>query len=140
MAAGQDWERTVAELVTAHPGLYFDLSYWTEAARLGHGDPARVRRMMAALLEAEPLLEERMMYGSDWSMIGRVARHGEYLNRLGTVLEELVSAPPVFRAVMGRNALRFLGLHRKGSQRTRLDAFFGSHPVYRRAVAEAERR
>ena len=66
-----DWEESLAEMVGLYSGLYFDIGYWTEAADTDAPQRTRVLARVRELLERDPKMLERMMYGSDWSMIGR---------------------------------------------------------------------
>ncbi len=125
-----DWEETLAEMVGEFPNLYFDLGYWTEAAQ-GEGDQrTRVIAQTRALLDRSPLMIERMMYGSDWSMIGREPGHPAYLAGILASLEELGLDSAQTEKVMGGNAARYLGLDRGGKQRARLDVAYADHPIY----------
>ena len=133
--SGRDWEELLTDMLGAHKGLYFDLGYWIETS---DGGPGRsdVLRKMQALLTREPLVAQRMMYGSDWSMIGREVSHPIYRVAVLAALRELQLPDAQRGNVEGGNARRYLGIDRKGKQFHRLNAFFKDHPVWQ---AETER-
>lgn len=129
---GPDWEDTLIAMIPRYPNLYFDMSYWTEAT---NGDAAQRRRVldrMAGLLSAHPQMVERMMCGSDWSMIGREPGHQAYLDGAIRAFRDLGLTETQMQAVMGGNAARYLGLDRPGKQRQRLEAFHAANPIYRK--------
>ncbi len=128
--SASDWEATLADMVDEFPNLYFDLGYWTDAADPGSPDRARVIERTRGLLDRAPKMTERMMYGSDWSMIGRVPGHPAYLAGVQTALSELDLDTRQIERVMGRNAAAYLGLDRNGKQRKRLASVHADHPVY----------
>lgn len=129
---GPDWEDALIAMVPRYPNLYFDVSYWTEATTGSAAERDRVMGRMAALLSAHPQMAERVMYGSDWSMIGREPGHQAYLDGAIKAFRNLDLSPAQMQAVMGGNAARYLGLDRNGKQRQRLDRFHGDNPVYRK--------
>lgn len=129
-ATGIDWEETLAEMLDGYPNLYFDLSYWTDVADPESPSRDRVMGRVAALLERTPQMMDRMMYGSDWSMIGRVPSHPAYLAGVRNALDELVPDEKSRQKIMGGNAARYLGLASGGAQEARMAEFFADHPVY----------
>ena len=126
-----DWEDSIAGMFGDFPGLYCDLGFWTVATDLDGADRKRLMTRMRALIARYPLVEERMMYGSDWSMTGRIPGHQTYSAQVVGALEELGFAGDRLQAVMGGNAARFLGLSDKGAQHTRLAAFYEGHPIFK---------
>jgi predicted TIM-barrel fold metal-dependent hydrolase len=133
LASPGDWEDSLAEMVERYPGLYFDLGYWTEAANDDSPQRQHVVERMRQLLARSPTLATRMMYGSDWSMIGREPAHPAYLAGLRQTLEADLGLPaPQIDAVMGGNAAAFLGLDRQGPQQARVATFYGDNPIYQK--------
>lgn len=131
LSGGTDWEDTIADMVARHPTLYVDLGYWMEAAGPSSPNRDRVMARLRAMLDRTPLLTRRMMYGSDWTMIGREPGHASYPADLHAALATDLGLSRTQRdAVMGGNALRFLGLAANGPQRDRVAAFFASNPVF----------
>ena len=130
LTTGTDWEESLVEMLEVYPNLYFDLSYWTDAVDPQSPARPRVMQRVSALIGRTPLMIDRMMYGSDWSMIGRVPSHPQYLAGVQTALGDLTLDEAQSERVMGGNAARYLGLASGGQQRDRLAAFFSGHPVY----------
>jgi len=99
---GVDWERHAARLMAGAPGAHVDLSYWTEAALPGSPRRAEVLAGLTALLTEFPVLEGRLLYGSDWTMVGRELSHEGYLEasmaRLPTRVSARRSRPPSWAA------------------------------------------
>lgn len=124
--SGRDWEAVIADMLPRYPNLYFDLGYWTEVADPDSPEKARVTGLMSDLIDRQPLVAARMMYGSDWSMIGREPAHPVYLFETIRALDGLLGGDrDRLAAVMGGNARRFLGLDGDTPARRRLAAFFG---------------
>ncbi|WP_324752796.1 amidohydrolase family protein [Roseovarius sp. Pro17] len=128
--AEQDWEETIAGMIEDFPGLYFDLGYWPVATEPNSADRARVMTRMREMIARVPLVAERMMYGSDWSMTGRVPGHQAYSARVLESLGELGFSGDRLQAVMGGNAARYLGLTGTAVQHARLATFFAGHPIF----------
>jgi predicted TIM-barrel fold metal-dependent hydrolase len=126
-----DWEDSLAEMVGLYPGLYFDLGYWSEAADPEASHRSRVLARVRELLQRDPKMLERMMYGSDWSMIGREPAHPAYLAGVQQALIDLGLDTAQIGRVMGGNAAAFLGLDRGGPQKTRIAAYYADHPIYK---------
>lgn len=127
---GTDWEDTLIAMIQRYQNLYFDLSYWTEATNGDAEQRLRVMQRMEKLLSAHPKMIERMMYGSDWSMIGREPGHQVYFDEAVKALRELGLSEDQMKAVMGGNAARYLGLDSDGPQRQRLDAIHSDNLIY----------
>ncbi|MCC2689459.1 MAG: hypothetical protein K0S21_2262 [Rhizobiaceae bacterium] len=122
---GVDWERHGARLMADAPGVHVDLSYWSEAALPGSLRRADVLEKLTALLVEFPVLRTRLLYGSDWTMIGREPRHEGYLEATMRALADAGLDEAGKAAVMGGNARSFLGLDGATMQRQRLARFFG---------------
>ncbi len=126
-----DWEETLASMVNEFPNVYFDLGFWSEVADQDSSNRARILERAAVLIDRSPKMLKRMMYGSDWSMIGRLPNHPAYLADIQNALTELGLDTIETEAVMGGNAARYLGLHRNGQQRQRVQQAYGENPIYR---------
>ncbi|WP_138934687.1 amidohydrolase family protein [Roseovarius arcticus] len=128
--AQRDWEDTIAEMLEDFPGLYFDLGFWPIATESDGPNRTRVMARMRELIAHAPLVSRRMMYGSDWSMIGRLPGHQTYSAQVVSALEELGFADDRLQGVMGSNAARYLGLTTRGAQHARFAAFHADHPIF----------
>ncbi|MFV0383674.1 amidohydrolase family protein [Paracoccus sp. (in: a-proteobacteria)] len=128
------WERELTAMLDDFPTLYFDTGFWTEVTT-GASTRAAALAETRRLFDQEPIAVQRMMYGSDWSMIARLQGHPAYLNGLKSFVDELTDDAAQSGDVMGRNARRWLGLDRDGPQMQRLARFHGTHRVWSRLAA-----
>lgn len=133
----RQWTQDVLAMATADfPNLYFDVADWSEIYKNGWGTDAAIDALKCAY-SANPEIANRMLYGTDWSMLGQYPGQEKYCD---TMYESFVGAmgKDAANAIMGRNALRFLGLvgacAADGSklpaskQRARLRAFYRGTP------------
>jgi predicted TIM-barrel fold metal-dependent hydrolase len=118
-----DWEELIAKATAEAPGLYADMGYWTDAYLGPRADRQYVKNGVRRLLAAHPELGERLMFGTDWSMLAREPTHPNYI---GQVQRSLRQTGLSRRKVMYSNALRYLGLDRDSQQALRLSRFFGA--------------
>jgi hypothetical protein len=103
-AANGSWRDGWAQLMKDHPGVFADLSYWEE---LLSPDAASAAGELAALLKTYPYLSERLMYGTDWSMLAIQPQWKTYRDTFVTFLGPVFGdALPL---IMGGNARRFAG-------------------------------
>lgn len=130
------WATACVELMREFPNVYADIGYFAQAMARGEaGTKAQeeTNRFLAPLMALhQGLLRRRLMYGSDWSMMGREANAATYPR------DAIRCLAPLFPGqaeddLRWRNAARFLGLERGGGLRARLDA------LYRGLPAEAAR-
>lgn len=127
-----NWENLLAALAQHHQRLYADLGYWTETYRDSPAGYERVQKDIKALLAAAPVLKERLMFGTDWAMLGRDPKHPEYL---GAVVAASAAAGLPEADIFARNAITFLGLSQGTKQYDRLSRFFGSNRIDRAIAA-----
>ena len=123
------YERRAAQLIDRYPNAYVDLGFWNEVAgtnRPGTEILSRVR----ALVAQSPALADRIMYGSDYTMIGRERQHNAYLRDVATAIDGIKGLSR--DAIFALNAQRYLGLDDPNNPtRQRLDAFFpADHPYH----------
>lgn len=123
------YEERAAQLIAAYPNAYVDLGYWTEVTGISRPGTAIVNRVRT-LVEQTPALADRIMYGSDYTMIGRERQHNAYLRDVAAAIDSIDALSG--DAVFALNSQRYLGLNDPDSPtRQRLDAFFPSgHPYY----------
>ncbi len=127
---GRDWERIIAGMLDQYPNLYFDIGYWSELLGPGSEDYEDVINKTIALSQSQPLIAERMMYGSDWSMLGREPAHNTYKLRVEEAMARMFPDQDQRNAILGENALRYLDLRRGTQQWARLSAFFADNKVF----------
>lgn len=92
--------------------LYADLAYASEILDSSN-DQTAVRRLTGLLTSAPGVLPERLMYGSDWLMLGLESQWRAYADRMVTVIDQVGQASGVqgFAAnFFGTNARAWLGL------------------------------
>jgi predicted TIM-barrel fold metal-dependent hydrolase len=123
------YEERAALLMSDANRAYVDLGYWDEVVGSSAPGSSRVRAVNT-LLARNPVLGQRIMYGSDYSMIGRVIGHGTYLSDVTDAIGRLNGAD--YGDVMRGNAIRYLGLDDPESgTRQRLARFFPQgHPYF----------
>jgi predicted TIM-barrel fold metal-dependent hydrolase len=102
------WSYQASRLFT-HEHVYVDLSN-SEAAT----DESARRRLVALLpkldAHSKGKLRERLIYGSDWFMNNLNGPHERFFDNLESAFRAVWSDRDTVAAVMGGNALRFLGL------------------------------
>jgi predicted TIM-barrel fold metal-dependent hydrolase len=152
------WEYRIARLMTRHPTLYADISYFHTIFKAdNHGEYREMlRRFGITANDFEGLLQTRLVFGSDWIMLGNEAglatlegNTSSYPRRVAQTLRKVrretqsghqpITRPktePVFdeeaiRRIFQSNAVAFLGLGPEGrpkGNRQRLEAFYAGHP------------
>jgi predicted TIM-barrel fold metal-dependent hydrolase len=126
------WEWTIGRLIRARPsvGVFADLSYLS--AVLGSDDKALdalAQTFKSYAGQFDPGLT-RLLFGSDWIMLGREQGYASYAEKLVSFLTLRCgfNAEIVSRILVG-NAVRFLGLERGGPGRERILAFYRRHGI-----------
>ena len=121
------YEARATALMSEDAHVYVDLGYWTETDGAGL---AEVLPKINYLLSSNEILGERIMYGSDFSMIGREPGHEDYLVDVKRAVSGFGNGDLVDR-IMSLNALEYLGLADPGSStRRRLSEFFPEGHLY----------
>jgi predicted TIM-barrel fold metal-dependent hydrolase len=107
----RDFDQRAWDLATRHENVYLDLSYSDEVL-----DPAKrdvLRRRLKALLAASAdrpfALGDKLVYGSDWHMVGVLDRRTEIFAELERLFTEPALAPWKER-FFAANAVRYLRL------------------------------
>jgi len=133
------WSKTIAAALEnsaeKYPNLYVDTAYASILLVVAKSGTDRdLQKAADAYLKAQiaacPVLVKRMMYGSDWQMVGRE----EYERRYSEMIDDDITAllpcenHDDFR---WRNAARFLGLRKRDSTYKRLAAFLEDDFVLR---------
>jgi predicted TIM-barrel fold metal-dependent hydrolase len=130
--ATEGWIYQGAALIQRFPNVYADLAN----SPLVY-DAAYAARLVALLRDVatrHPRVKRRLMYGSDWWLSRLDPDAGLAVERFRSTLANLFS-PDEVADVMGRNALRFLGLlddenrPRPGRAAARLRRFYGAAPL-----------
>jgi predicted TIM-barrel fold metal-dependent hydrolase len=132
------WEWTIGRMFARTPpsNAFADLSYYSEM--LGDTGAKRTALLahLASFRKAFPASADHLIFGSDWTMVGREAgfapkrRNTGYVDLIGDFLGEAGYGDADIDKIMFRNAVRFLGLgpaDRANGTRGRLEAFYANH-------------
>lgn len=138
----KSWEWTIARAWKASPDgfLYADISYFSE---LLQSTPAKRKTLVTAwkaLRVQFPQSANRLIYGSDWAMLGRergiapidLNAHKSYSALVADFLSSVGYTDNEINDIMWRNAGRFLGLgvdDRAGGTRGRLEQFYQANGI-----------
>ena len=101
------------------------------------GRPVESAAVLDALYRKYPLLAQRLMYGTDWTMIlpqKKVERYlGEFIGVIDRVDASRLAAAPASASLagpfFGSNAVEYLGLSKGRPSRVRLDTFYEKNKV-----------
>jgi predicted TIM-barrel fold metal-dependent hydrolase len=125
------WIDGAVALMDRYPNVYADLS--NSALVYDDAFAGRLQALLGELFARHPRLKRRLMYGSDWWLSMLDPDAGRAVDRFRAVLGRLLG-PEEMADLMGRNALRFLGLldeqnrPRAGAAARRLRAFYAGGP------------
>ncbi|HLH90189.1 MAG TPA: amidohydrolase family protein [Xanthobacteraceae bacterium] len=132
------WEWTIGRMFARTPpaNAFADLSYYSEML----GDTGDKRKALLAHLasfrKAFPISADHLIFGSDWTMVGREAGFTPkganigYVDLIGDFLAAAGYSEADIDKIMFGNAVRFLGLSpadRQNGTRGRLEAFYAGH-------------
>jgi predicted TIM-barrel fold metal-dependent hydrolase len=126
------WEWTIGRMWAKSPNayVYADMSFFSEIL----GDAEKREDVKARLKTFKSTFqgsEDRLIYGSDWTMIGRepgvapvdLEAHRPYPELVANFLFDSGFSDAAIEKIMYRNSIRFLGLERGGGTRGRIEAF-----------------
>jgi len=117
----EDWDEIAARISQNRNRFYLDLGFWDGALLGGDTQHRRIIDKTRTLIAAYPKLKKRIMYGSDWTMIGIERNHAQYLAKAKLAITQI--GLPLER-VMKNNALSYLNIKPGGAQFDRLSHFF----------------
>lgn len=127
----EDWDVMAARIAEKREGFYLDLGFWDGALLGGGTQRYRVIKNTKDIVANHSILKERIMYGSDWTMIGKERKHTRYLaNARSTIIEVGLSLDKV----MSDNALDYLFLRSSGAQWDRLSNFFPADHMFHKLL------
>ena len=120
------WESRIGALMAAAPNSAFaDIGYMSEVIE-GAATPERrseiIRRLKEFRQSFDPRVQ-RMMYGSDWLLLGREPDSASYVRAIQGVTEDLGFDAAQKARFFGLNAARFLGLRSDYRTYQRLEAY-----------------
>ena len=92
------------------------------------------RQMRQYVSEFDPKLD-RLLYGSDWIMLGKEPRNESYATDLvGFLKSEVGLTPQTMEHVLRLNTISFLGLASGNAARARLVSFYRRHELDQRRL------
>ncbi len=119
-----DWAEHIIALMAEHDGVFADFGNFKLRAA---DDIAPYFTVLRTVLEQEPEVGQRLMYGSDWFMHAARSYSKHYPDRFRTAVRK--NLPELEAAIMGGNAARFLGLRPGDRAYARLRAFYDHHAI-----------
>lgn len=133
-----DWEDLMGELIASSDTVYFDTGYWMELITDRRADRRTIAARTEKFFSDYPDAKSRIMFGTDWSMIGKDPGHERYLEIIDETIRELFAGDQTAQQnYFGRNAIRFLGLgknrallQRRDTTRSRLERFYTGSKVF----------
>lgn len=121
----QQWARDIVSMMVnkPYPNLYADVAFASSLLlQRGSAEEQAAWAFLHDMLAGNPVLGQRLMYGSDWEMVGQAADGNDYARHLLPNVADLFPDAAIedFR---WRNAARFLGLGTPDKTRARLTKF-----------------
>lgn len=125
----QSWARDIVDMMVnqPYPNLYADIAFASSLLLTrGNAEQQAAWAFLRDMLAGNTVLGKRLMYGSDWEMVGQAAGGNDYARRLLDSIADLFPGAAVedFR---WRNAARFLGLGAADKTRARLSRFLSNN-------------
>jgi predicted TIM-barrel fold metal-dependent hydrolase len=134
------WEWKIGELMSASRDSYVYADISSIAEILDPAPSAKIRKCMMAFKEHFKDSAERLIYGTDWSMIAQAEKFPRlfspqpFPDRMVKFLHDVGYDRSEIEGIMFRNATRFLGLsksernqHGDNCARARLEKFYAFH-------------
>lgn len=120
-----NWETTVGENLQTFANLYADIAYLSEALPT---TDAATRRQVAANIgrfaRKYDTKKRRLLYGSDWIMLGRESDHSRYFTEVQNLMAQAGFSPADWQNITRENAIAFLGLSPGSATRARLERWY----------------
>jgi predicted TIM-barrel fold metal-dependent hydrolase len=117
------WEQETLDLL-AHPHVYGDVACLDPKL----STPSSYWNDLKAKVDANPVIAQRLLYGSDWFLLSDCASPASFEKDMRTTLTGVVGTERSV-AVFGNNAVDFIGLRRGQQARERLEAFYRRYGV-----------
>jgi predicted TIM-barrel fold metal-dependent hydrolase len=123
------WTKEVAELIQGG-GYGFVYADFGDFANILNRDPsdrtAAILGKLAPLLAANPAVRDRLLYGTDFHLLGREPGYEAFYARNVAQMQAALGVPDL-KGFLGGNAVRFLGLEPGRKARARLEKFYTDH-------------
>ena len=108
-----DWEDLIGDIITNNRNLYFDTGYWMELITDKRRGLVQVRERTRQFFSKFPKAKKQVMFGTDWSMIGKDPGHERYLEIMDQTIKSLFKNDiAAQRNYFGGNAIEYLGLRK----------------------------
>jgi predicted TIM-barrel fold metal-dependent hydrolase len=123
--ATRAWAEAIAGMMETYPYLYADVGFGSQllAEQCQAQDECGVTiSYLEDLVRRRPIVSKRLMYGSDWVMVGMVDDADQYAARIRASVASVFPGEAIedFR---WRNAARFLGMAEEDKARQRMRSF-----------------
>jgi predicted TIM-barrel fold metal-dependent hydrolase len=131
-AIEESWEWTIGRFIRSHPEarVFADASYFSEVLTAKGEDRKRIVTGVRGFLKAFDPDLTRLVYGSDWIMIGQEAGYPHYIQAVARFLgEECGVSDAALHRFFSGNAPRLLGLAEGAATRDRLLRFYAAHQL-----------
>jgi predicted TIM-barrel fold metal-dependent hydrolase len=122
------WPAQIAKLMLHYKNLYVDIGDFSGVLERWPKETRSTKAIFANLkviLKHEEL-RSRIMFGTDWLMLGREPRNEHYYQAMRKKFSQVLNESDV-EGFLGKNAARFFGLNHGTPTRKRLDAFYRRH-------------
>lgn len=132
----EHWAESIGAMMRSFPNVYADVSYFTPAIEpvcQGKTHPAQTALM--ALLARHPVMYDRLMFGTDWCMVGMEVDAGQLPGHWLRIFDALGGGAGQSDRWRWGNAARFLGLQPGGGSRQLIDAVYRPEGVARDRLA-----
>jgi len=138
----QEWRDAIGTLMDNYENVYTDLSHYPEMLMdnfIGTGQHCREAADMLEGIRKGFLGDrtgsgrvQRILYGSDWSMLSKEYYYGDYLPVMAHMYRRKIygvglGAEDNARQFLSGNAVRFLGLRPGDKTRARLEEWYARH-------------
>jgi predicted TIM-barrel fold metal-dependent hydrolase len=128
LASPDHWPRAFLDLVSRYDNAYGDIAYFEDV--LGRNTKPQLARRVADFLSASSSASGKMIYGSDWVMLGIEAHSELYFQDFAALLADpKLFKPDIPARILGQNAIEFLGLRPGYGTRSRLETFYSQRGV-----------
>ncbi|GLS18392.1 hypothetical protein GCM10007874_14090 [Labrys miyagiensis] len=116
------WTNEVADMLGRYPNLYADVSDLAIVTATSGKDKAQKDAILANVSKLPDCAKARLMYGTDWLLMGRYGEAGTYRDAMRTAMGPVLGAD--LDNFFSGNAAAFLGLSDDKGTRGRLKAFY----------------
>ena len=133
------WARGIIRLFADYPNVYGDFADYELVLKPGADEMADLAAFLKSLDPAEKaLMRKRLLFGSDWEMLGRVPEHYLFASKMLQFMADTLGGSIDDYAAL--NALRFIGLDDESGPATRRLVKFHQQTSVNGATLDAFRK